>query len=242
MNDDVTSLRAEVRRLRAVSIGALAVALALPVLAFGPASSLLRADRVEAREIDLIDASGNAVVSLRADDGGSVTIVGADGEVAIQLGELAGENTVLRVRDRSSRGWGVIDGQSQPLDDVHASHETPPAPATAGDVRLRALEWASEADRRSAYEAARRGWAYVMPRPKSPSARWGYTHGSTTWFNGYWFNSSLERYSTAAPGPANDYQGDDARPDEWRRGGSPDAPSVVEWLCSEEGGIEPAKK
>ena len=239
--NDATSLRSEVRLLRVAAIGALAVALALPVLAFGPAASLLRADRVEAREIDLVDASGSTVVSLRADEGGSVTIFDANGKVVLQLGELEGENTVLRVRDRKSRGWGVIDGEGELPPDVHASREAAPTPAIASDVRLRPLEWAGESDRESAYEAVRRGWVYIMPRPKSASARWGYTHGGTTWFNGYWFNSTLDRYSTATPGPNNEYLGDDTRPEEWRRGGSPQAPSVIEWLASKEGGIEPSK-
>ena len=246
--NETALLRKEVRRARACALGAIALALVLPVMALGPASSLLRADRVEAREIDLVDASGNAVVSLRADDGGSVTIVGADGEVTIQLGAIEGENTVLRVRDRSARGWGVIDDSPAaraPSGSADKDIVTGEAPSGAsllvGDVRLRPLEWASERDRQKAYELARRGWVYVMPRPKSAAARWGNTHGSTTWFNGYWENTQTERVSSTLPVATNDYAGDGVRPDEWRRGGSPDAPTIIEWLCSRENGIEPLR-
>jgi multidrug efflux system membrane fusion protein len=42
-----------------------------------------------------------------------------------------------------------------------------------------------------------------------------------------------------SPGGEGAAKGDGAKKPGWRKGGSPKAPSFVEWLCSTEGGIAP---
>ena len=86
-----------------------------------------------------------------------------------------------------------------------------------------------------ATELVARGWAYVMPRPKSSQAKWGNTDARTTWWTGYWKNGDLDLVSTAQPSESDGFKGDGEQPG-WRRGGSPASPSDVEWLCSESGG------
>lgn len=86
------------------------------------------------------------------------------------------------------------------------------------------------------------GWFYVMPEPKSNQARWGNTDGRTTWWKGHWVNNQRGESSITVPkknskgifiGDGNSNEG------EWRRGGTPSRPSVLEWLLSIDGGIRP---
>lgn len=84
------------------------------------------------------------------------------------------------------------------------------------------------------------GWEYVMPSPKSPQAAWGNTDGRTTWYVGYWQNSKTGENSNATPQlKSGKYVGDGAGGSGWRRGGSPSAPTKLQWLLSTSGGIEP---
>jgi|SRR5271170_766381 len=66
-------------------------------------------------------------------------------------------------------------------------------------------------------------WKSHIPMPKSREAAWGNYDGRTTWWNGGWFNSGANQYSTAQPaidadgnisGDGQDWRG-------WRTGGSP---------------------
>ena len=113
-----------------------------------------------------------------------------------------------------------------------ADDATPPVTRAKG---LRAGRDASGADIAIATELVTRGWTFVMPRPKSSAAKWGNTDARTTWWSGYWKNGDLDLVSTAQPSESDGFKGDGEQPD-WRRGGSPAAPSDVEWLCSESGG------
>jgi len=83
------------------------------------------------------------------------------------------------------------------------------------------------------------GWIYFMPEPKSKAAKWGNTDTRTTWFPGYWKNAKSGGTSVAQPGEADGFKGDGQAKPKWKDGGSPKAPSFVEWLCSTEGGIAP---
>lgn len=93
----------------------------------------------------------------------------------------------------------------------------------------------SAADRAAAQELLRAGWIYVMPRPKSSSAAWGNPDARTTWWPGHWVNETTSRTSAIQPSEEDAYQGDGTTPG-WRRGGTPDNPSPVQWLCSTSGG------
>lgn len=84
------------------------------------------------------------------------------------------------------------------------------------------------------------GWQYQMPRPKSEQAAWGNTNGRTTWWSGYWINRKLGRTSKVQPSASDSYRGDGEGDTGWHRGGSPPAPSLIEWLCSEKDGIAPS--
>ena len=91
-----------------------------------------------------------------------------------------------------------------------------------------------------ALEMQKQGWAYVMPRPKSPQARWGNTDGRTTWWVGYWHNKTTKKYSSTTPQlKGKTYVGDGKGGPGWRRGGSPRRPTKLEWLLSKRGGIPP---
>jgi hypothetical protein len=122
-------------------------------------------------------------------------------------------------------------------------HATAQAGAAAVSYsELRACRCASEkAAVRTALDIKHAGWTYVMPEPKSRQAAWGNRDGRTTWFYGYWTN--LKNHSTSSLQPAKDaagqWIGDERGLQAWRNGGSPRAPTPVEWLCSERGGIEP---
>lgn len=91
-----------------------------------------------------------------------------------------------------------------------------------------------------ALEIQKHGWIYVMPRPKSKKARWGNTDGRTTWWIGYWQNNKMNQYSSTTPKlKGGVYVGDGKGGYGWRRGGSPRAPTKLEWLLSKSGGIPP---
>ena len=92
-----------------------------------------------------------------------------------------------------------------------------------------------------ALEIKRAGWTYVMPRPKNAQARWGNGDGRTTWWVGYWTNERDQMTSSIQPqkGMRGHFIGDGKGLRHWRQGGSPGAPSKIEWLCSESGGILP---
>jgi hypothetical protein len=95
---------------------------------------------------------------------------------------------------------------------------------------------------RIAIEMYAQGWRYTMPSPKSSQASWGNSDSRTTWWNGYWYNNKTRQYSRTVPKKQadgkylGDYQNDEGY---WRRGGSPSAPTKLEWLLSTSGGIKP---
>jgi hypothetical protein len=89
-------------------------------------------------------------------------------------------------------------------------------------------------------EMQNQGWSYIMPEPKSAQARWENTDGRTTWWIGYWINKNTNQTSLKTPEKVNGkYAGDNQGSHSWRRGGSPNAPSKLEWLLSIYGGIAP---
>lgn len=91
-----------------------------------------------------------------------------------------------------------------------------------------------------AFEMQKQGWEYIMPQPKSAKAAWGVRDGRTTWWVGYWQNETTSQTSSTTPELSKGkYIGDDNGGRSWRRGGSPGAPSVLEWLLSKSGGVEP---
>lgn len=91
-----------------------------------------------------------------------------------------------------------------------------------------------------ALEMKAQGWIYIMPEPKSAQAAWGNRDGRTTWWIGYWENSKANETSLTEPTLQNGkYTGDGQGEKVWRRGGSPSAPSKLEWLLSTSGGIPP---
>jgi hypothetical protein len=92
-----------------------------------------------------------------------------------------------------------------------------------------------------AVELKHAGWTYIMPEPKSPQAAWGNHDGRTTWWVGYWVNGKTRATSSAQPTRDSDGQwiGDESGGRAWRRGGTPQPPTKIEWLCSSFGGIPP---
>jgi hypothetical protein len=94
-----------------------------------------------------------------------------------------------------------------------------------------------------ALEMRKQGWAYTMPQPKSPQAAWGNHDGRTTWWVGYWTNEKTGETSSSGPVLKNgNYAGDGQGSRRWRRGGTPPAPTKIEWLLSKSGGVKPAEK
>jgi hypothetical protein len=93
----------------------------------------------------------------------------------------------------------------------------------------------------AALDLRQAGWTYIMPQPKSPQAAWGNHDGRTTWYVGYWTNAVT--HSSSAKQPKKDDKGqlvgDGNGTPAWRNGGSPAAPTKIEWLCSKSGGIPP---
>ena len=123
---------------------------------------------------------------------------------------------------------------------------TPPAKTTARQAErttdggeLRGGSSPTATEEALAKKLQSEGWVYIMPQPKSAQAAWGNKDGRTTWFNGSWKNSKTGRSSTEQPSESDGYQGDGIGASGYRRGGSPSAPSQVEWLCSKSGGIAP---
>lgn len=79
-----------------------------------------------------------------------------------------------------------------------------------------------------------------MPEPKSAKAAWGVRDGRTTWWVGYWDNPLTRQTSSATPTKVDGkWVGDGQGTPGWRRGGTPGAPTVLEWLLSKSGGIKP---
>lgn len=112
---------------------------------------------------------------------------------------------------------------------------------SAQPAGLRAAEGgakAPDADVALATRIVAAGWRYVMPEPKSKAAAWGNKDTRTTWWPGYWKNANGAT-SSAQPVEADGFRGDGASKPEWKAGGAPAAPTWVEWLCSESGGVAP---
>jgi hypothetical protein len=106
-------------------------------------------------------------------------------------------------------------------------------------VSLRSGRTAGAAEVATATALKKAGWTYVMPKPKSAQAAWGNKDGRTTWFLGYWQQTGSTELSVRMPAKQVDgsFKGDGAAtPGAWKNGGSPPAPSNVEWLCSITGG------
>ncbi len=237
-------LERSVRRTRVIAAGLLCGLIALPLLALGPGASLVRADRVDAREVNLVDDAGNMVMSLSSDAGGSLAMYRPDGDVALALGERTGTRHMVHLGDPGMRGWGVLgevdpDDRANPaaraVDGVHATPDRGPEAAAT----LRPLESATDAQRAEAMALVSRGWVYQMPRPKSSSAAWGRMDRRATWFSGYWKNQETGAVSSVVPNTTNGYAGDGVEVPEWYYGAKSLAPSVLEWLCSREGGVPP---
>lgn len=99
---------------------------------------------------------------------------------------------------------------------------------------------ADQATIQKALEMKHQGWIYIMPAPKSAQAAWGNRDGRTTWWLGYWVNGKTKQTSSEEPVLKDGkYVGDDQGVRVWRRGGSAPAPSKIEWLLSNGGGIPP---
>lgn len=100
---------------------------------------------------------------------------------------------------------------------------------------------------RQAQALVEAGWIYVMPEPKSSKASWGNPDKRTTWFIGYWENTGAQETSHTHPQLKDGAYTGDGQPgkDEkgriWRKGGSPERPTKLQWLCSKSGGFKPAK-
>ncbi len=119
-----------------------------------------------------------------------------------------------------------------------------PAVSESG-LRALAGRTAPAADVTTATALHAAGWMYVMPMPKSKTASWENTNATSTFFIGYWKHMPSGKTSQTAPVDGKDVIGGESAFDEkdklrWKKGGAPAAPSFVEWLCSSEGGIEPA--
>ena len=117
--------------------------------------------------------------------------------------------------------------------------------APEGPRGLRLLDGvkASDADIALATKLVNAGWNYTMPKPKSKTAAWDNPNKQSTWFPGYWENASTKATSVAQPvesdGVKGSFVGDVAPAPKWIAGGPPNAPTIVEWLCSTSDGIEP---
>jgi len=121
--------------------------------------------------------------------------------------------------------------------DLGAPEAADPAP-----VQLRSANFHCDPETLDlALELKRAGWTYVMPKPKGTQARWGNSDGPTTWWVGYWTNERNNTSSSTQPqkGARGHFVGDGKGFRHLRRGESPPAPSQIEWLCSESGGIPP---
>ena len=123
----------------------------------------------------------------------------------------------------------------------------PPATQTSPPA-ARALSTtpASAADMELARALLAAGWTYIMPEPKSKTAKWENSDTRSTWYAGYWKNSATGATCAAQPQESKHFAaegeavvlGKNGKPP-WAKGGAPRAPTIVEWLCSQSGGIEP---
>ena len=133
--------------------------------------------------------------------------------------------------------WPSTSTQRSDTPPVEPTIVEPAQPVPVITLRSGIQASSDETELARAIKAA--GWKYVMPRPKSAQASWGNSDGRTTWWNGYWTNSRTNRISARQPKAINDFAGDGQDNRGWRRGGAPRRPTVVEWLCSDSGGIPP---
>lgn len=123
-----------------------------------------------------------------------------------------------------------------------APNVTGPNTSDVVQVHLRAANFPCDQETtQQAIELKRAGWIYVMPQPKDARARWGNSDDRSTWWVGYWTNERDHTTSATQPerGAGGQWVGDGKGIRHWRRGGSPLAPSKIEWLCSSSGGITP---
>lgn len=140
---------------------------------------------------------------------------------------IAGPNAESRVASATS---------SAPAGLAH-THTANPA-----EVQLRPANFpCDQATIDKALELKRAGWTYAMPQPRDARARWGNSDDRTTWWVGYWTNERNHTTSASQPqrNASNQWVGDGKGIRTWRRGGSPVAPTKIEWLCSTSGGITP---
>jgi len=127
-----------------------------------------------------------------------------------------------------------------PKKEEAAKYEKPAE--AAAPAKLRELDGgknASDTDIALSNKLLAAGWEYVMPEPKSNAAKWGNKSPKTTWWPGYWKNNASGKTSATQPTEADGFKGDGEPKPKWKDGGSPNAPSYVEWLCSKAGGISP---
>ncbi len=82
------------------------------------------------------------------------------------------------------------------------------------------------------------GWEFVLPTPKSKTAKWSVKGGNATWWPGFWWNAKTGDTSRTTPDAKDKFKGDGvAAPSgkDWKSGGAPDRVSWIEWMCSEAG-------
>jgi hypothetical protein len=147
------------------------------------------------------------------------------------------EPTVVAGRIVGARGNALATANSEVSRDLGPSEAEAPV-----RVQLRPASFSHDPETSElALELKRAGWTYIMPQPKSQQARWGNADGQSIWWVGYWTNERDETTSSIQPqkGMRGHFIGDGKGSRHWRRGGSPPAPSQIEWLCSESGGIPP---
>ena len=147
----------------------------------------------------------------------------------------------FRPQDSSGAASVITKAPLQPVQDPPVAAEKPQANQSSLSVALRTLKMAkaSEEDIKLATQLVEAGWNYVMPTPKSAKATWSSHDKRTTWWTGYWENSTSKKTSLTKPTEETKFSGDDAGGKTWKAGGAPDRPTMIEWLCSKSGGIEP---
>ncbi|MFZ9881491.1 MAG: endonuclease/exonuclease/phosphatase family protein [Phycisphaerales bacterium] len=121
--------------------------------------------------------------------------------------------------------------------DAPAKPALKPAATNADADGPRPVGDAPAADKKLAGELRDAGWAYMLPEPKSKSARWGNKDSRTTWWPGYWKNTKTGAMSVAQPS-GRGFMGDGQQKPKWRDGGSQGPVTWVEWLCSEQGSAD----
>ncbi len=135
------------------------------------------------------------------------------------------------------RKGGADDAPEAPRRPQLRSDATPP---TAADLAAHAKP-SGKPDRKDealAKRLADAGWEFVLPAPKSKTAKWSLKGGNSTWWPGFWWNAKTGATSRATPAERDGWKGDgkDApAKDEWTKGGAPDPVGWVEWLSSEAG-------